>query len=67
VLNRATAKAVLVSPDDWTRIARRLKMLEAVQEALQIEAENDANGSWMTGAELSEQMAQQGGDAGRPR
>ena len=66
ILSRATPKAVLVSPDDWNRIARRLKMLEAVQEALHIEAENDTNGSWITGAELKERVAQPGKNVGSP-
>ena len=36
VLSRATPKAVLVAPDEWNRIAARLKMLEAVQETVAV-------------------------------
>jgi prevent-host-death family protein len=64
VLSRATPKAVLVSPDEWNRIARRLKMLEALQEAQRIEAQNDANGSWVSGAELKERLAKRGVNVG---
>ncbi|MCX6048525.1 MAG: type II toxin-antitoxin system prevent-host-death family antitoxin [Chloroflexi bacterium] len=57
VLSRATPKAVLVSPEEWNRIAKRLKMLEALQEAQQIEAHNNANQSWVSSQEMKERLA----------
>lgn len=64
VLSRATPKAVLVAPDEWNRIAKRLKMLEALQEALQIEARNDANQSWISSIEMKARLTKRGVDVG---
>ena len=64
VLSRATPKAVLVSPDEWNRIAKRLKMLEALQEAQRIEARNDANQSWVSSAEMKARLAKRGVNVG---
>jgi prevent-host-death family protein len=64
VLSRATPKAVLVAPDEWNRIAKRLKMLEALQEAQQIEARNDANQSWISSAEMKARLAKRGVNVG---
>lgn len=52
ILSRATPKAVLVAPDEWNRIAKRLQLLEAQLEAQQIEARNDADNSWVSSAEV---------------
>jgi prevent-host-death family protein len=64
VLGRAEPKAVLVSVDEWNRIAKRLKMLEALVEAQRIEARNDANQTWVTNSELKQRLAQRGVDVG---
>lgn len=64
VLSRATPKAVLVAPDEWNRIARRLKMLEVLLEAQRIEARNDAEGSWVSSTEMRERLAKRGVDVG---
>jgi hypothetical protein len=63
-LSRATPKAVLVAPDEWNRIAARLKMLEALQEAQRIEARNDADDSWVSGTEMKARLAQRGVNVG---
>jgi prevent-host-death family protein len=64
ILSKATPKAVLVSPSEWNRIARRLKMLEMLQEAQQIEARNEANQSWVSSAEMRARLAQRGMNVG---
>ena len=64
VTSRAAPKAVLVSVDEWNRIARRLRMLEALVEAQRIEARNEANQSWVTSSELKQRLAQRGVDVG---
>ena len=60
VLSKATPKAVLVSPDEWNRLAKRLKMLETLVEAQRIEARNEANHSWVSSAEMKERLAKRG-------
>ena len=64
VLSRATPKAVLVAPDEWNRIARRLNMLETLVEAQRVEARNEANQSWVTSSEMKERLAKRGVDVG---
>lgn len=64
ILSRATPKAVLVSPEEWNRIARRLQMLEMQQEAQLIETRNDAEQSWVSSIELKERLAKRGMDVG---
>lgn len=64
ILSKATPKAVLVSPDEWNRIARRLRMLETLQEAHRIEARNDANDSWVSSAEMKGRLAKRGVNVG---
>ena len=60
VLGKAEPKAVLVSVDEWNRIAKRLKLLEALVEAQRIQARNEANQSWVTSSELKQRLAQRG-------
>ena len=64
VFSKATPKAVLISPDEWNRIAKRLKMLETLVEAQRIEARNEVNQSWITGVELKERLAKRGVNLG---
>ncbi|MBK8047179.1 MAG: hypothetical protein IPK16_08700 [Anaerolineales bacterium] len=54
--------AMQESPNEWNRITKRLQMLEAVQEALQIEAENNANAAWVSSSEVKKRMATRGVD-----
>jgi prevent-host-death family protein len=60
ILSKATPKAVLISPEEWNRIAKRLKLLETLQEAHRTEARNDAEGSWVSSEELRERLARRG-------
>ena len=64
ILSKATPKAVLVAPDEWNRIAKRLQLLEAQLEAQQIEARNDADNSWVSSAELKARLAKRGVNVG---
>jgi len=64
ILSRATPRAVLVSPEEWNRIARRLKILEALQEAQRIETQNGAAASWVSSAEVKQRLAERGVDVG---
>lgn len=59
-ISKATPKAVRVAPEEWNRIARRLKMMEALLEAQRIEQRNNANDSWISSAEMSERLAKRG-------
>ena len=52
--------AVIVDPEQWDKMARRLQMLETINEARQIEARNDANNSWTSGEEMRRIMAERG-------
>lgn len=59
-ISKATPKAVLVAPEEWNRIAKRLKMMEALLEAQRIEQRNNANDSWTSSAKMSERLAKRG-------
>lgn len=56
--------AVMIAPDQWDTIAKRLQMLETVAEARRIEARNDANNSWTSGEEMRRMMAERGVNVG---
>jgi PHD/YefM family antitoxin component YafN of YafNO toxin-antitoxin module len=56
--------AVMIAPDQWDNIAKRLQMLETVAEARRIEARNDANNSWTSGEEMRRMMAERGVNVG---
>ena len=58
LLGRAESKAVLVSVDEWNRIASRLKLLETLVEAQRIEARNDLNQTWVSSSELRQRLTQ---------
>ena len=64
VLSKATPKAVLVAPEEWNRIAKRLKMLDALLEAQRIEQRNNENNSWVSSAEMRTKLAKRGVDVG---
>lgn len=64
VLSKATPKAVLVSVEEWNRLARRLKLLETLVEAQHIEERNEANQIWVTSSEMKERLAKRGVDVG---
>jgi prevent-host-death family protein len=44
---RSKARAVLVSIKHWNELEARLKLLEALHEARQIEARTDQAGAWV--------------------
>lgn len=60
VLSDATPRAVLVTPDEWNRIAKRLEMLESLLEAQRIETRNEVEDSWVTSAEMRDRLARRG-------
>jgi prevent-host-death family protein len=64
VLSKATPKAVLVSVNEWNRIARRLRLLETLVEAQHVEARNEADQSWVTSSDMRERMAKRGVNVG---
>lgn len=49
---------------EWNRIADRLKLLEILLEAQQVEARNEADQSWVTSSELRERLAKRGVNGG---
>ncbi len=59
-ISKATSKAGLVAPEESNRIAKRLKMMEALLEAQHIEQRNNANDSWISSAKMSERLAKRG-------
>ena len=64
ILSKATPKAVLITPDEWNRIAKRLKMLDALLEAQRIEARNNENNSWVSSTEMRARWAKRGVNVG---
>lgn len=60
VMSRATPKAVMVSPEEWNRIAEELRRYRLLAEARRIIERNDANNSWVSGSEVREKMAKRG-------
>ncbi|HHY55363.1 MAG TPA: type II toxin-antitoxin system Phd/YefM family antitoxin [Chloroflexi bacterium] len=64
IISRAKPKAVLVAPDEWNRIARRLEILESLLEAQRIEARNDADDSWVSSIEMRDRLMKRGVDVG---
>jgi hypothetical protein len=45
---------------ELNRIADRIKLLEMLLEAQQVEARNEADQSWITSAELRDRLAKRG-------
>lgn len=56
--------AVMIAPDQWDLIAKRLQMLEAVAEARRSEALNDTADTWTSGADMRKMMAGHGVNVG---
>lgn len=56
LMSRSEPAAVLVSPQEWNQIVNRLKHFEALQEARRSIAQNDADNSWVSSAEMRERM-----------
>lgn len=50
---------------ELNRIADRLKLLELLLEAQQVEARNEADRSWVTSTELRERLVKRGVSVGR--
>jgi hypothetical protein len=50
------ARAVLVSIKQWNEMEARLKMLEALHEARQIEARTDQAGAWIPWQQTTARM-----------
>ncbi len=64
LMSRSEPAAVLVSPQEWNQIVNRLKQLEALHEARRNIAQNDANRSWVSSAEMRKRMQKRGVDVG---
>ena len=64
LMSRSEPAGVLVSPQEWNQIINRLNQLEALQEARRNIAENDANDSWVSSAEMRKRMQDRGVDVG---
>ena len=64
LMSRSEPAGVLVSPQEWNQIVNRLRQLEALQEARRNIAQNDANQSWVSSAEIREKMRSRGVDVG---
>lgn len=64
VLSKTTLKADLALSEEWNRIANRLKRLDALFEAQQIEERNNVKQSWVSSAEMRARLAKRGVDAG---
>jgi prevent-host-death family protein len=64
LMSRSEPAGVLVSPQEWNRLVARLKQLEALQEARRNIAQNNANNSWVSSAEMRKKMSERGVDVG---
>ena len=57
---RSKPAAVLVSVEEWDRLADELTRLRLSVESRYIVAQNDAAGSWVSSIEMRERMAKHG-------
>lgn len=57
---RSRPAAVLVSVEEWDRLADELTTLRLAAEARRVKAENDANGTWVSSKVMRERMAAHG-------
>jgi len=64
LMSGSTPVGVLVSPQEWNQIVNRLQQLEALQEARHNIAQNNANRSWVSSAEMRQRMQKRGVDVG---
>lgn len=60
LMARSNPAAILVSPEQWNRIAEELRRLRVIAEARQIEARTDAANAWVSDEELMAQLAERG-------
>ena len=60
VLSDATPRAVLVAPEEWNRIAKRLEMLESLLKARRIETLNEAEDGWVSSVEMRDRLSRRG-------
>jgi PHD/YefM family antitoxin component YafN of YafNO toxin-antitoxin module len=56
----SVATAVLVSIDEWDRLADELAKLRLAAESRYIAAANDAGGGWVSSTQMRERMAEHG-------
>jgi prevent-host-death family protein len=56
LMSRSEPAGVLVSPQEWNHIIKRLKYLEVAQEARHNLATNNANQTWVSSAEMRQRM-----------
>jgi len=57
---RSKARAVLVSVNEWNKVAEELRRFRFIAEARAIAARNDEDGSWVDGDEVRYMMAERG-------
>ena len=60
LMARSDPAAILVSPEEWNRIAEELRRLRILAEARQIEARTNAAGTWISDDDLVAQLAERG-------
>jgi len=59
LMNRSTPQAVLVSPEEWNRTAKRLTDLEFELQALRARFDTDPQ-NWFTMEEVEEELHKRG-------
>lgn len=64
LMSRSEPAGVLISPNTWNELVKRLRHLEALQKAQKAVAQNDANQSWVSSAEMRTRMKERGVDVG---
>ena len=64
LMGRSEPAGGLVSPQEWNQIVNRLRQLEAIHEARRNLAQNDANQSWVSSADMRRRMQARGVDVG---
>ena len=60
LMARSDPAAILVSPEEWNRIAEELRRLRVIAEARRIEERTNAADAWVRDDELMAQLAARG-------
>ena len=64
LMSRNEPAGVLVSPQEWNTLMKRLRHLEALEEARQNISTNNINQTWVSSAEMRKIMQARGVDLG---
>lgn len=57
LMSRSDPAAIMVSPEQWNQMAEELRQYRVIAEAKKIYARTEAEGTWVSEAELLEDLA----------